>query len=57
MSCLVETCFVKMTPLTLGAHNFLVSSSFLPIFCVIDVLRGGLHFFFDTINNGGLLQK
>jgi hypothetical protein len=46
MSCLVNTCFIKMTPLILGARNFLVSSSFLSIFSVIDVLRGGFYLFF-----------
>jgi hypothetical protein len=57
MSCLVETCFIKMTPLILGAHNFLVSSSFFSIFSVINVLRGGLHLFFQHHKQSGPFAK
>jgi hypothetical protein len=34
---------IKMSPLTLGGHNFLTSSPFLPIFSAIDAPRGRLH--------------
>jgi hypothetical protein len=38
--------FCKNEPPILGGHNFLASSSFLPIFSVTNAPKGGLHLLF-----------
>jgi hypothetical protein len=40
-----------------GDHNFLASSSFLPIFSAIVAPRGGLHLVFGHHKQWALLQK
>ncbi len=41
-----QNAFVKTIPFTFKGHYFLISSSFLSIFSVIDAQRGGLHLLF-----------
>ncbi len=48
---------INQTPLTSGGCNFLASSSFLPLFSVIDAPRGGLHLILGHYKQWALLQK
>jgi hypothetical protein len=49
--------FCKNDPLVWGAHNFLTSNSFLPIFSAIDATKGGLHLLFGHYKQWGPLAK
>jgi hypothetical protein len=40
--------FEYLTPITLGAHNFLILNLFSTIFSVLDAPRGGLEVYLDT---------
>jgi hypothetical protein len=46
MNYLIENCFCKNDPFTLEDYNFFTSNSFLLIFSMTNVPRGGFHLLF-----------